>query len=75
MKELALDALKNYVGVQFQNRTNDIVPKKWITIYNSTAKKLEWPNKGNIQELAKTSADIQPEWSSYSFTPLCHARK
>ena len=40
METLSLDLLKAYVGVQFANNTNDIVPKSWITIYNSKVKKL-----------------------------------
>lgn len=52
--------------------SNDVIPKNWIGVRQSKVKKTEWPPK-NAAKLAARRADIEDDWTSYSFVPLCHS--
>ena len=64
--------MEGFVGVYF-NSTWGVIPKKWL-LKDSKGTKCYWPNKGDVDELAKkgTSPDRR-EWSSWVAEIACAA--
>ena len=69
-----INQLKSFIGVQFIDDSNDVVPKEWITTFNEDTKKLMWPPK-YVEKHARKVSKVKSSWRSHDFTPLCHASK
>ena len=66
--------LKRYLGIQFLDSTNDIVPRLWVKKVKKNGLKISYP-PNNIQELAKKEAPPKESWQDFTVTLLCQASK
>ena len=64
--------LKSFVGIKFLDRSNDVIPRLWITGKGSSMK-CAWRSlvDGSPDLLAKIKAQPQVSWKFYKFEYLC----
>lgn len=59
---------KQFVGIYFEGSWQ-IVPSSWITKFNNKSFCL-WPNKGNVEDLAKWQTMPDKSWSLWPVTKI-----
>lgn len=64
--------LKKFLGIQFKNGTNDVVPKRWL--HQRSTNRLYWPPT-NQEHLAQQREAPQDNWKIYTVSILCHGSK
>lgn len=68
--EMEFDNLKKFVGIEYLDETNDVVPKKWMT----SIKRVYIP-PDNLRMLAKISSPLEDNWRSYTVKILADSSK
>lgn len=73
------DELKLFCGVQFSNKTHEVVPKAWITYKNRSIECL-WPKNNNLElvRLNNTKRCLPCDtenWHPVMCTVLTHSSK
>ena len=64
MDKLSFDDIKMIVGFEFPNKSNDIIPKKWICSWSNEEKVCLWP-EDDVSCKAKHNTAPEISWPTY----------